>query len=1046
MEIYFHTLQKNFLKKSCFHPLKYHRLLLLVVFTFFTSLLIAQTANGRVTAGDIAVVGATVQVKGTQTTTQTDANGKFTINAPTNATLIITSVGYGREEIKVANRNTVNIQLQSASQQLGEVIVVGYGTQKKVNVTGSVAFVSGAEINKRIVTSPASLLQGKLPGLTVVENSGEPGNEGISLRIRGSAPFGAGTEPLVVIDGMPGNLTALNPNDIESISVLKDAASASIYGSRAANGVIVVTTKKGTEGKLQLEYNYNAGLTSPSRVFDMVTNSVEYMQMRNQAALRQGRSASELYKPEFIDLYRNPTDKAKYGNYDWQNILFNNVTTHNHYVSANGGRGGTRYNLGLGYVDQPGIMSGFEYKKYTTQFGLNSIINKRVSAGLNFNFTYGDRKYPQQGGGEQYLAALTQPPMFGPLASDGSGHYTNTNTSDPTGLFHNKNPVAVSDNVRTNDRNYMLTLNSNIKVNVLKNLIWETRGGVNVTFLKRNNFRPLIPQYDYYSGVQTAQNLDVGTVGLLVRDESSLNTILYSQLNYNKKFGDHAVTLLGGVQQEYTKWENMEGYRRGFLGNQLRELNAGGADGQTVTGGAIDLALRSGYGRFNYDYKEKYLFEANGRYDGSSRFPTGQQWAFYPSVSAGWRMSKESFMKEINWITELKLRGSWGQLGNQNIGNNGLSNTNFYPYQDLLSTSLNYSFPIDNSGLATGAARTNLVPADLQGSFLRWETSQIFDLGLDASLFNNKLTITYDLFDKRTIDIIRGAQVARYIGFNAPSINNGTMQNKGWELSVAYNNKLGNFTYGATATYQQLTNKLLKFGAPQINSTTINKEGLPYQTFYLLEWAGIFQSQDEIDKSPKQQFNPKPGDLKFKDQNNDGKIDADDRIPVSGAYQKFNYSFNLNVGYKNFDFSAFVYGVEGQKQFVQSFGAEPFTQNAAPTKAWRNAWTPENHSNTMPALYIQGYAPVSTPVSTYFLQDASFLRIKSVQLSYNVPQKLSRKAGISEAKIYVAGDNLFVFTNYLDLDPERSPAINAGSRLINYPQNKIISVGARVKF
>ncbi|SHM01329.1 TonB-dependent receptor [Chitinophaga sp. CF418] len=967
--------------------------------------------------------GVTVTVAGNEKTgTQTDNAGQFRINVAASGTLKFSFIGYKEERIPVAGQKELNVSLAETATALNDVIVVGYGTQKKVNLTGAVVTVNSAELNKRVVTNPATMLQGKLPGLTVVENSGEPGNQGVSLRVRGQGTYsGAGNDPLVIVNGIPGNLTALNPNDIESVTVLKDAASASIYGTRAANGVILVTTKQGAKNGLHLEYSYNMGITSPTRMLKLITNSVEYMELYNKALVHSGQAAA--YPASFIDQYRNATDKTRYPDVNWLDVLFRTTYVQNHYLNVSGGRAGTNYTVGMGLTDEPGTMLGFANKKYTLQFNLTSEVNKRVTFGVNMNFNYNDRKYPRQGAQDQFLAALSQAPMYGPVVPDGTGHYTYR--GDPY-VYHNKNPVAIAENVQASDRAYYLQSNLFLNVKVLEGLSWETRGGFNFNFNKVKDFRPVIPQYDWFTG-QFATNLDVGTKGLIVTDNNNIYPIIYTQLTYNRKFGDHTFKVLGGAQEEYFKQESLNGYRRDFPNNDLSELNAAGADGQTTGGTAYEWSLRSYYGRLNYDYRDKYLFEANVRYDGSSRFKKDTRWGLFPSFSAGWRIGQEPFLKGSSWLTDLKLRASWGRLGNQNIGN--------YPYQSILT--VGYNYPMDNTVLSPGVLRTALVDQNI-----RWETTQVFDVGVDFAVLENKLSITADWYNKRTFNILRAAQVPGWLGLSAPTVNRGTMQNVGWEFGVNYNNRIGEFSYGVGVNFQTYKNELVKFGAREITGTAIREEGVPWETFYVYQVTGIFQSDDEIKNSPQQQYTPKPGDLKYRDVNNDGKINASDRTYVDGAFPNFNYSFNLNAAWRNFDLSAFFYGVQGQKFYVTGWGLEPFRQSTPPTTEWRDAWTPENKGATLPHIYVQGYGPISSSPSDFFLKDASFFRLKNVQLGYNVKAALLKRAGITALRVYFAGDNLLTFTGYPGLDPERS----GGGNFVNYPQNKVYSFGGRVTF
>ncbi|GAA0548772.1 SusC/RagA family TonB-linked outer membrane protein [Chitinophaga japonensis] len=958
-----------------------------------------------------------------QTGTQTDAEGSFRISAPANGTLQFSFIGYKTVSMPLNGRRQLEVTLETAATELTDVVVVGYGTQKKVNLTGAVVTATAEELNKRVVTNPASLLQGRLPGLNVVESTGEPGNEGVSLRVRGVGTFsGAGNDPLVIIDGIPGNLNAINPNDIATVSVLKDAASAAIYGARAANGVILVTTKKGGKEGLHLEYSYNLGITSATRLPKLITNSVEYMELYNKALAHSGQAPA--YPDEFIDQYRNATDKVRYPDVNWLDIVFRTVYTQNHYLSVSGGKGGTSYNVGLGYIDQPGTMMGFDFKKYTLQFNLNSEVNRRLTFGANLNFNYSDRHYPRQGSEDQFLATLSQGPMYGPIVPDGSGHYTYR--GDPY-VYHNKNPVAIADHVQAVEREYYVQGSLFATVKLLEGLTWETRGGFNFRFEKIKDFRPVLPLYDWFTG-EYATDLDVGEKGLQVDDGNSIYPVIYTQLTYEKKLGPHQLKVLGGAQEEYYKEEDLGGYRRDFPGNDHRELDAAGTDGQRSSGTAFEWALRSFYGRLNYDYRDKYLFEANMRYDGSSRFAGDTRWGFFPSFSAGWRLAQEPFLQSAAWLNDLKLRASWGKLGNQNIGN--------YPYQNVLKTGTNY--PMDNSAVYPGAQRQTLVDEDI-----RWETTRVLDIGLDFTVLNNRLTLNADWYDKKTYDILRTAQVPGWLGLNGPVINGGTMRNTGWEFGIKYQDQMGDLSYGAGINFQAFKNELTKFGAREIGSNVIREEGHPYNTYYLYEVAGIFQSEEEIRNAPAQPFDPKPGDLRFRDVNGDKVINASDRTYADGAYPSFTYSLNLNAAYKHFDLTAFFYGVEGQKFYVTGWGIEPFTQSTPPTEEWRNAWTPENPGASLPAIYVSGYGPISGMPSTFLLRDASFLRLKNVQLGYSLQAGWLQRAGISALRIYFAGDNLFTITNYPSLDPERG---SSSTRFVNYPQNRIYSFGARVTF
>jgi TonB-linked SusC/RagA family outer membrane protein len=429
----------------------------------------------------------------------------------------------------------------------------------------------------------------------------------------------------------------------------------------------------------------------------------------------------------------------------------------------------------------------------------------------------------------------------------------------------------------------------------------------------------------------------------------------------------------------------------------------------------------------NYDYQDKYLFGTSVRYDGTSRLPKDTRWGLFYSFSAGWRLSKESFLQNVSWLNDLKLRGSWGQLGNQNIGT--------YPYQPTLS-SRDYAF---GGSVSPGYSASTLVDPTLT-----WETTRVLDIGLDLSAFNNKFSLTADWFNKYTFDILRGSQVPLWLGLNAPTINNGAVRNKGVEFTAQYRDKISkDLSFSVGVNFQKYKNILEKFGKTEIANTTIRQEGHSLDEFYLYVWDGIFQSQEEIDKSPKQPVTPTPGDLKIKDVNADGKIDDKDRTFISGNYPSYQYSVNLSLNWKSFDFSAQMYGSEGQKIYVNGWGIEPFRQGSVPTTDWRNRWTPTNHTNTMPKIYVaDGYAPVQNYASTYYLKDGSFFRLKNIQVGYSVNPVLTGRIGMKSARIYFAADNILTASKFPGLDPERSGSGN----YVVYPQVRTFTFGATVQF
>jgi len=989
------------------------------------------------------VPGATITIKGRPTNAVTDQDGNFTIQAPPGAILSISAVGYAPFEQKLNGRTTLDVVLQLKAAELSDVVVVGYGTQKKADLTGAVVAVTGSEMNKRIATDPTQLLQGKLPGLSLTQGSGEAGNEGLTLRVRGlGTNSSAGSSPLIIVDGLPGSLSALDPQNIESVTLLKDAASAAIYGTRAANGVILVTTKTGSSGRLQLSYDYNIGVTRPSALPDnLIYNSAQYMTLWDTAAAHSG------YPNKFtqaqIDLYSNPgRDKHLYPDYNWLNALMRTVVVQNHHLGITGGRNGTTYNIRLGYVDQPDIMLGFSYKKYNLQINLTSKINDFVTFGGSLTMNYSKRLYASRGSQDMFLSDLSQSPMYGPKLPDGSGRYVNS--VFPSVQTPNKNPIAIAENALVNNNEYYIQSSLYLNVRLLKGLDWRTSGGFNFDYNKIYDFKPVINQYNWFAGPNDApeRTLDVNGQGEIVTDTTTIYPVGYTQLTYNKTVGDHSLKVLGGTQVEYNKGQILVGTRNTpFASNLAQELNAGPAGSQVANSTSSEWSLRSFYGRLNYDYKEKYLLEANARYDASSRFPPGNRWGLFPSVSAGWVLTKEKFLDDVSWLTNLKLRGSWGRLGNQNISN--------YPYQ-YTYTSTNsyngntqYAYSFSGNTLNTGLAQNGL-----KNPGIKWETTRVLDLGADITLLN-KLSLSVDWYNKLTYDILYQPNIPGYIGLTPATVNNGKMRNTGVEATVQYSDNIGQVRYSVGGNIQANKNTLVKFGAPQITSNnTINIEGQPFGSFYMLQWVGIYQSAEDVQKSPNQMSNPQPGYMKFKDVDGNDSVNANDRVIVPGVFPKFEYSFNASASWKNFDLVVFLYGSYGQKQYASGWGIQPFNQGSPPTKDWLNAWTPQNHSTTMPLIYITGQGNASNNIgtaSTYYLKDASFLRIKNVQFGYTFPTAIVKHLAMSSLRIYFAGDNLLTFTKFPGLDPERALG-NGNVRFVVHPQNQVFSFGVKAVF
>ena len=957
------------------------------------------------------------------------------------AQLRISYIGYKDQIVSVTSKSDYAITLKEDSQALDELVVVGFGTQKKLNLTGAVTAVSGEEMTRRPVVNTATMLQGQVPGLRVNSATGTPGDESTTFRIRGQGTFSdAGSDPLVLVNGVPGDISHLDPSVIESVSVLKDAASAAIYGARAANGVILVTTKEGADvrdGKAHIAYHGNVGLYTPTRMYDLVTNSAEYMELYNLAQKNSG--LGNAYTQEMIDAYRNGNGSAEYPNFDWLDYMLNTAVVQNHNLSIAGNAGKTTYNVSLNFVNQPGTLRGFDYLKYNATVNLTSQITDFIKIGTYTSLMYGDREQPRQGQEDVLLSTLSQAPTYMPwLPDDGTGE-TKWTSSAYSFESHNKNmPAIIGTDTKKTFQDFDINAQLWLEVNLAKGLTWHTKGAARLQSGKTKEWGGSdVPVYNYHTGEQ-AGYLDRGSNGFTVEDTRRFYTNLYTYLKYDVSTADqnHNFSIMAGYNQESEKYETVKAYRKDYAFD-LPVINAGSQANWSNEGAEEEWAIMSVFGRFNYNYKERYLFEANMRYDGTSRISSENRWGIFPSFSIGWRLTEEDFVKNLNWswLNNFKVRASWGQLGNQNIG--------LYPYQAMIESVNNYPFD-----------KTNETVAYQQKAYanrdIKWETTTITDVGVDMQVFDG-LNVTFDWYKKVTSDILRSSQVSALLGMTAPTVNNGEVQNTGIEVAFNYSNMIQSgifegLQYNAGFYFDRSRNKLTQFGAEEIDNYYLRREGLPYNEYYMLECIGIFATEEEIANSPKQfNDNTLPGDLKYKDQNGDNVIDNNDRIPMGGRFPDFEYSVNLGASWKGFDLSLTGQGVDGKKFYTNEWGMYPFRQGSAPTKEYvEGMWTEENPYNAkFPRLYFDDFGGnKNTRPNSYFLQNASYFRLKNLTFGYTLPKQWTDKVKMSRVRIYFSGDNLVTFTKFYGLDPERE----TDGRAAQYPQNKICSFGVNVEF
>lgn len=997
------------------------------------------------------LLGVNVLVKGTTIGAVTDIDGNFSFEAPAGCTLVISYIGFESQEVKVKGNAPLNIILKEDSEALDEVVVIGYGTQKKVNLTGAVSAVTGEEIAKRPVSNTSTMLQGQMPGLRITSDKGQPGNESVQMRVRGQGTYSsAGSNPLVLINGVEGDLATLDPNIIESVSVLKDAASASIYGSRAANGVILITTKNGSEMKerVSVRYNGNFAVHNPTTLLDLIWDSPTYMKYFNMAKENSGSPITERYTQEMIDAYTNPTDPQKYPSFNWLDYMFDPAFVQQHNVNVSGTIGKTSYNASLSMVNQPGTMKGQEYQRYNASLDLTSQVNDWVKIGMYFTGSRSYRQETRQGDTDAYLSTISQAPTYMPwLPDDGSGIKRYTSKAY-TFESNNKNMVAIAET--ENFKKYVNT-DANVQawaeIKPFKGLTWYTKGAIRYKAQHYKDWGAIpTPIYFYHDGTQNG-TLNTNGTGLTSNMEYSTYVNLYTYLKYDwlSSNKDHSLSAMAGYSLESYRYDVLQGYRQDY-DFPLHELNAGNSSVQTNSGSSQEWGLVSGFFRLNYGFKDRHLVELNARYDGSSRIASQSRWGVFPSFSLGWRVTEEEWMKDLqwDWLNSLKLRGSWGLLGNQNI--------DLYSYYALVSTGKDYGF--NNTDLSSGVAQTAI-----SNQNLKWETTAIGDFGADLTLFNG-FNVTFDWYKKRTYDILRKAQGNALLGLDAPYINDGEMVNKGIEVSLGYNGYVRDgffegLSYNANVYFDRSRNTLTKYGADYITNGLICSEGLPYESFYGYKAIGIFKDDDEVRNSPKQfNDNTQAGDIKYADISGpdgvpDNVVDEYDRTIIGNRFPNFEYSVSLGASWRGFDLSLLGQGVSGVDHYASGWGLRPFYQGTPISQDYiDNMWTEEHTNAKYPRLYFADMGGTKNQrESTYWLYDGSYFRLKNLTFGYTLPKALTQKAKIQRLRVYFSGDNLLTFTKFPQGgDPERNYNSTKGTRLVYYPQNRIISFGINLDF
>ena len=1028
------------------------KLLFLVMMLSAAGSLFAQrTVEGTVTdaqSGEI-LIGVTVQIKGTTTGVTTDINGRYrlvSVQLTASSVIVYSYIGYITMEQIPGSRTVIDVKLNPDQYAFDEIVVIGYGTAKKRNVLGAVTRVNNEELTRLPVAGVEQALQGRAAGVQVTQNTGAPG-EGVSVRIRGAGSINSSNDPLYIVDGIPtaDALKILSPGDIENITVLKDASAAAIYGSRANNGVVLITTKKGTKGETKVTYRGQTGFQKATRLTKMV-NTSDYITIYNEAATNDNAFLPEGLRRSLI----TSEDATGFANVNYVKELLITAPINSHELSFSGGAESTNYMISISFFDQKGIIKGSGYTRGTARLDVNTTANKWLTVGLNMlagissNDIIGSSGdgYGGNGGSVIRYAFFRNPaiPIRFPNGTfvDRPAEYFGRQVFDSF-LGDGYNPIGMSyynDNNRKDD-SYLGKVY--FTAELTKKLKFTTNFGMDY----RNSFsRRFNPTWGTLNRIDAVNSLSIG-------NERIVNFSMNNVLNYETTFGEsHTLSAMLGFEAIKNSGKAMYASDMDFPVQQQELIYIGNGLGIKIASqGEYASTLASFFGRVNYDFKGKYYLSATLRRDGSSRFIGKNKWGTFYSLSAGWALKQERFLKDVSWLENLKLRVGYGAVGNQEIG--------LYANRDRISPYFNYPFGgISNGGYAQTALGNN---------DLKWETSYQYNAGVDAELWKGAFAFSLDYFYKVTGNMLVKAPNPPSVGYaDAPWINSGSVLNTGLELEATYRQTKLKWGYSIGGNLTYMHNEVLKLDAPMFGGlvetgiyATRTEVGHPIGSFYLLEMDGIFQNEADVLLSAFQGNNIKPGDVKFKDQNKDGRIDNNDRVYLGSAIPKLIAGVNMAANYKNFDLSMFFQGTYGNKIYVQiNQDIEGFYRGFTVTQRFFNErWTGEGTSNTEPRPSWTSKSNNARP-SSRFLEDGSYIRLKNLQFGYTIPEKILKITGLSMARVYVSGSNLYTLTKYPGLDPEMTVSDNsknegdrsAGIDWGTYPSAMTLMFGIDITF
>ena len=968
--------------------------------------------------------GASIMEKGTINGTETDFDGNFSLTVSNeNAILVISFIGFTPIELAVDGQSTINVTLQEDAAKLDEVVIVGYGTKKKANLTGAVSSVKFEDMESRPAPNTAALLQGQAAGVTVQAGSPKPGGETVDITIRGKGSFN-NNSPLILIDGIEGDLASVPPSDIESVSVLKDAASASIYGVRAANGVILVTTKRGRTGAPTVSVQFNYALQERGLKLDML-DGPQWAETWNLIAEEEGKGSDYYFYPDEIAKIKDGSDPDHWANTNWDDEVYRTAPMKKTYASISGGTEKVKYLVSAQYLDQEGIIHESSNEQLNTRANVSADITDKFRAGLNMNFI---SKHVNNAPVNEYGIHHYKPTIPVKYSNGGYGFADGSYSRFQRG---GGNPVYNFDRNHNFSDAYTFSNRIFAEYDIIKDLTFTTTVANTIFTSRHEQFGATWAQYTPEGELMASNDRNSAMNASVLNKNFQWENILTYKFKLKEK---HDFNFLAGYSIKTYRHDRHMGTVKDFPNDKLYVLSVGVND-KDVSGEAWESSLQSYFGRMNYNFDGKYLFEANIRRDGSSRFPESNRFGIFPAFSGAWIVSNESFAQNMGPISTLKLRGSWGQLGNQEIGD--------YQFQTAIVTGADYT--VGNT-LQPGAAVGALTNPDIG-----WETTTMTNIGIDVNFFNNKLALTADVFDKTTTDILMRLPVPYTSGFGVGPLQNvAAVQNKGFELGLEYRNNAGEFKYAISGNVSKINNEITDFGGlnPSIWGFGINEKGYAMNTYYGLVADGLFPTEADAQGQKQHGVFARAGDIRYKDISGpdgvpDGQIDnAYDRTHLGNPFPDLTYAFNVSFDWKGFDFSMFWQGVSGisNQNYVNM---DVLELNTNFTERVLDAWTPNNTSGSWPRWGNLANNRWNGS-SSYWIEDGSYLRLKNLELGYTLPKKMITDIGLSSVRVYFSGANLLTISNVEDYDPEKP--WNDDRALTTYPLTKLYSLGFNLTF